>query len=68
MGVEEKKELEKLVAKLKFKAGQKASELHDLIEDRLMTDYEDIMPFAEATYKAMKEWEAKTQELKDYSL
>lgn len=61
---EDTKELEKAVAKLKFKASQKASELHDLIEDRLWTDYEDIMPYAEATYKVMKEWEAKSLELK----
>lgn len=65
MSTEElKQELTRQISKLKFKAGQQASELHDLIEDRLMTDYEDIMPFAEATYKALKEWEAKTNELK----
>lgn len=65
MSTEEKKVLEKEVSKLKFKASMKAGALHDLIEDRLMTDYEDIMPFAEATYKAMKEWEAKADELKN---
>ena len=63
MSPTEYKELEKQVNKLKFKAGQKASDLHDLIEDRLLSDFEDIPAFAEATYKACKEWYEKNQEL-----
>lgn len=63
MNAEEIGELEILVNKLKFRAGQKASDLHDLIEDRLMTDFEDIPPFAETAYLACKEWSAKNQEL-----
>lgn len=59
----ELKELERFVSKLKFKAGQKASELHDLIEDRLMTDFEDIPLYAEAAYKACKDWSEKNKEL-----
>ena len=59
----EYKELERQVNKLKFKAGQKASDLHDLIEDRLLTDFEDIPAFAEAAYNACKEWHEKNQEL-----
>jgi hypothetical protein len=47
-------QLEIVVNKLKFKAGQKASELHDLIEDRLLTDFEDIVTFAEIAYMACK--------------
>lgn len=63
MSPTEYKELERQVNKLKFKAGQKASDLHDLIEDRLLTDFEKIPEFAEATYKACKEWHEKNREL-----
>jgi len=63
MKAEEISELEILVNKLKFKAGQKASDLHDLIEDRLMTDFEDIPSFAKTAYEACKEWSTKNKEL-----
>lgn len=63
MSAEEIGELEILVNKLKFRAGQKASDLHDLIEDRLMTDFEDIPSFAKTAYEACKEWGTKNQEL-----
>lgn len=63
MSPEEQADLERLVNKLKFKSGQKASALHDLIEDRLLTDFEDIPAYAEATYAACKEWNEKRQEL-----
>ena len=63
MSPQEIAELERLVNKLKFKAGQKASHLHDLIEDRLLTDFEEIPSSAEATYEACKEWHEKYQEL-----
>ncbi|RKD91596.1 CCE_0567 family metalloprotein [Mangrovibacterium diazotrophicum] len=64
MSTEDIATLEKEVNKLKFKAGQKASELHDLIEDRLLTDFEDIPAFAEAAYAACKQWSDKQKELK----
>ena len=64
MATEEYKELERYVNKLKFTANQKASDLHDLIEDRLLSDFEDIPSFAEATYQACKEWYKKRTELK----
>ena len=57
-------EMEVLVNKLKYKAGQKASDLHDLIEDRLLTDFEDILAYAEKAYLACKEWSDKSKELK----
>jgi hypothetical protein len=56
-------ELEILVNKLKYRAGQKASDLHDLIEDRLLTDFEDIPTYAEKAYQACKEWSDKNKEL-----
>ena len=57
------KELEREVNKLKFKAGQKASELHDLVEDRLLSEFENLIPFAEETYQACKAWSEKNKEL-----
>jgi len=56
-------DLGKQVAKLKFIAGQKASELHDLIEDRLWADFEDIPAVSEAAYNACKAWKDKQDEL-----
>jgi Protein of unknown function (DUF683). len=56
-------EMEILVNKLKYKAGQKASDLHDLIEDRLLTDFEDIPIYAERAFLACKEWSDKNKEL-----
>lgn len=56
-------ELEILVNKLKYLAGQKASDLHDLIEDRLLSDFEEIPLLAERVYVACKEWSEKNQEL-----
>lgn len=63
MDAQEIADLERLVNKLKFKAGQSASHLHDLIEDRLLPDFEEIPEAAEATYKACKEWHEKYEEL-----
>ncbi len=54
--------LKKEVSKLKFKASQRATDLHDLIEDRLWSDFEDIPKFSEELYKACQEWKAKEKE------
>jgi hypothetical protein len=56
-------ELEILVNKLKFSAVQKASDLHDLIEDRLLSDFEEIPAYAEVAYSACKAWSIKNKEL-----
>ncbi len=56
-------ELEKSVNKAKFKLSQEAGILHDLIEDRLMDDFEDIPALSEAAYKAALEWYALRQQL-----
>ncbi len=63
MTEEQIKELEKEVNKLKFKAGLKASEVHDLVEDRLLSDFENLPAFAETTYQACKAWSEKNKEL-----
>jgi len=65
MSTEEAMDEGKQVARLKFAAGQKASELHDLIEDRLWTDFEDIPAVSEAAYNACKAWKEKLDELND---
>ncbi len=57
------KELEKEVNKLKFRASQKGGELHDLVEDRLLLEFENLIPFAEETFQACKKWHEKNQEL-----
>lgn len=63
MTTEEIKTLEKEIRKARFSMSQKASELHDLIEDRLLNDFEDIPKFAEATYNACKRWHALNKQL-----
>ncbi len=63
MSPEEILDLEKEVNKLKFKASQQASELHDLVEDRLLIDFEDIPSVAKLTYEACKKWNDKYKEL-----
>lgn len=65
MSTEEIEKLEKEVNKLKFKASMKASDLHDLIEDRLLIDFEDIPAFAESTYAACKAWKVASLKLKE---
>ncbi|NEV61697.1 CCE_0567 family metalloprotein [Thiorhodococcus minor] len=64
MTPEELKALEKAVKKAKRIASEKASELHDLVEDRLPAAYEEIPEIAQATYDACKAWEEATAQLK----
>jgi hypothetical protein len=56
-------DLEKALAKAKFILSQKASELHDLIEDRLPNNYQDIPSYAEATFQAGLEWDRIRKQL-----
>lgn len=65
MTKEEIANLEKAVSKAKFKMSQAASELHDLIEDRLLQEFENIPPFAETTYKAALEWDNLRKKLEE---
>ncbi|MGR9052393.1 MAG: CCE_0567 family metalloprotein [Gammaproteobacteria bacterium] len=57
MTPEEIKKLEKEVKKTKRLAGEKAMELHDLIEDRLPDAYLELMGVAQATFDACKAWD-----------
>lgn len=61
MTAEDIKQLEKEVKKTKRLAGEKAMELHDLIEDRLPDAYQELMGVAQATYEACKAWDEANQ-------
>lgn len=53
---EELKDLDKEVRKLKRIASEWASQLHDLVEDRLPAGYHEIPGIAQSTYDACKAW------------
>ncbi|WP_428239429.1 CCE_0567 family metalloprotein [Gynuella sp.] len=58
----ELKALEKEVKKRKRIATELASEVHDLVEDTLWTDYEQLPAKAERVYQACLAWaEAKSR-------
>ena len=63
MSEEELKALEKNVKKRKRIASERASELHDLVEDRLPAAFEEIHEIANSTYEACKAWKQATDEL-----
>ncbi len=48
--------LDKEVKRLKRIASEWASQLHDLVEDRLPAAYEEIHPISQSTYEACKAW------------
>jgi hypothetical protein len=52
----ELKDLEREVKKLKRVSSEWASQLHDLVEDRLPAAYRDIPAIAQSTYDACKAW------------
>jgi hypothetical protein len=60
---EELKALEKAVKKAKRIASERASELHDLVEDRLPAAFEEIPTIAQATYDACQAWAEATAKL-----
>jgi hypothetical protein len=64
MTEEELKALEKEVKKRKRIASEWASQLHDLVEDRLPAAYEEIHDMAQSTYDACKAWKEATERLK----
>jgi len=64
MTEEELKALEKAVKKAKRIASERASELHDLVEDRLPAAYEEIPAISQATYDACVVWAEATNRLK----
>jgi hypothetical protein len=50
------KTLEKAARKAKRIAAERASELHDLVEDRLPAAYSEIPAIAQACYDACQAW------------
>lgn len=56
MSEDEIKDLDREVKKLKRMASEWASQLHDLVEDRLPAGYQDIPCIAQSTYDACKAW------------
>jgi hypothetical protein len=53
---DELKDLDREVKKLKRIASEWASQLHDLVEERLPAGYAEIHPIAQSTYDACKNW------------
>jgi hypothetical protein len=64
MDSDEIKALEKAVSRAKRIASERASELHDLVEDRLPAAFEEIPGIAQATYDACKAWAEANARLK----
>jgi len=63
MSEEELKALRKDMRRKKRIASEWASQLHDLVEDRLPAGYEEIPAMAQSTYDACKEWEDASKKL-----
>ena len=56
MTEDELKALDKEVKKLKRLASEAASQMHDLVEDRLPAAYLEIPGIAQSTFDACKAW------------
>ncbi|MDD4912788.1 MAG: CCE_0567 family metalloprotein [Sideroxydans sp.] len=56
MTEDELKALDKEVKKLKRISSEWASQLHDLVEDKLPAGYEQIPGIAQSTYDACEAW------------
>ena len=61
---DELKAIRKAARKAKRIATEHASELHDLVEDRLPAAYRELPAMAEATIAACQAWEKAEEELK----
>ncbi|MDP1524631.1 MAG: CCE_0567 family metalloprotein [Rhodocyclaceae bacterium] len=64
MTEEELKDLDKEVKKLKRIASEWAGKLHDLVEDRLPSGYQEIPGIAQSTFDACKAWADANAKLK----
>ena len=56
MSAEEIAALDKEVKKLKRIASEWASQMHDLVEDRLPAGYKEIPTLSQSTYDACQAW------------
>ena len=64
MSDEEIAALDKEVKKLKRIASEWASQMHDLVEDRLPAAYQEIPGIAQSTYDACEAWAKANAKLK----
>ena len=64
MTEDELKALQKEVRKKKRIASEWASQLHDLVEDRLPAAYEEIPVISQSTFDACKAWAEASERLK----
>lgn len=65
---EDLKNLDKEVKRLKRVAGERAAQLHDLVEERLPAGYEEIPGIAQSTYDACKAWAAANAKFKSIEI
>ena len=63
MTEDELKALDKEVKKLKRISSEWASQLHDLVEERLPAGYKEIPGIAQSTYDACQAWEQANAKL-----
>jgi hypothetical protein len=63
MTEDELKALDKEVKKLKRISSEWASQLHDLVEERLPAGYKEIPGIAQSAYDACKAWEQANAKL-----
>lgn len=63
MTEEELKALKKDVAKKKRIASEWASQLHDLVEDRLPAAFKELPEISQSTYEACEAWAKANAEL-----
>lgn len=63
MNEDELKAMQKAVRKKKRIATELASEVHDIVEDRLWTDYENLLEISQKTYDACVAWAHASKEL-----
>jgi len=62
---EDLKSMQKAVRRAKRIATEKASEMHDLVEDRLPAAFEEIPQLAQETYDACLAWSKAEADFKD---
>lgn len=65
MTEEELKKLDKSVKKAKRIATEWASQLHDLVEDRLPAAYRELPEIAQSTFEACQAWEEASRRLQE---
>lgn len=63
MSEDELKALQKDMRKKKRIASEWASQLHDLVEDRLPAAYKELPEIAQSTYDACQAWEEANKRL-----